>query len=46
VPRQLAEQSALFFGHRDLHLDTPNQIHIARTTKKSQTLSGAARRAA
>jgi hypothetical protein len=39
VPRQLTEQSTLFFGHRDLHLDTPNQIHIARTTKKSQTLS-------
>ena len=34
VPRQLAEQSALFFGHRDLLLDTPNQIHIARTRKK------------
>jgi hypothetical protein len=41
VPRQLTEQSTLFFGHRDLHLDTPNQIHIARTTKKSQTLSEA-----
>ena len=41
VPCQLAEQSALFIGHRDLPLETPNQIHTGRTSKKSQTLSEA-----